>query len=150
MSLYYIVGGVAAALGITLIRGSGGRPETRNKAGNLNRTVRQAESLSTAQRKYPIVSIAHGENACDAVRRIHGIRQHISQIPILPLADCDCTQCNCKYVHHEDRRGPLRERRSFSASTADLQDRRRSAGRRRSDGQRRRAYLYREPQLVRR
>lgn len=50
------------------------------------------------------VSIVAGENACEAVRKLRGVRFLCKEAPLVPLADCDARCCECHYRHFSDRR----------------------------------------------
>jgi hypothetical protein len=70
-------------------------------------------------------SIVHDTRACEAVKAIGGRRflDTEKQLPKLPLPECNAERCNCKYVHHEDRREESEDRRSPNALQAELYDR---------------------------
>ena len=53
---------------------------------------------------YHAVSIIAGQHACEAAKERVGQRFLSREAPRLPLADCECTECRCRYVHHDDRR----------------------------------------------
>jgi hypothetical protein len=50
------------------------------------------------------VSIETGPQACDAAKARAGYRFLSREAPRLPLRDCTCAQCTCRYLHHADRR----------------------------------------------
>ena len=50
------------------------------------------------------VSIITGPKACDAAKGREGYRFLSREAPRLPLKDCTCAECSCRYVHHADRR----------------------------------------------
>lgn len=83
------------------------------------------------------VSIKYGATACDSARELAGQRFLASDAPRLPLRDCVADRCECRFVHHDDRRSG-RDRRSpfrrsagldgtgaFAEEQRDGQDRRR-------------------------
>jgi hypothetical protein len=79
---------------------------------------------------------AHGD-ACSAVTRLRGRRFLATDAPRLPLPDCPLGRCRCSYVHHhdrrvEDRRSPLRAR-AYAMGNLQIENRRKSRGRRRDD-----------------
>ena len=53
-------------------------------------------------------TIAAPASACEAAQACKGKRYLSREAPRLPLADCDTTQCECKYRHFPDRRGSPR------------------------------------------
>jgi hypothetical protein len=88
--------------------------------------------------KFHAVSIVSGEQCCAQVKALQGVRLLSAQAPRLPIVGCTMAQnCQCRYQHHEDRRGPSRRSglRSSVASQWVLTggDRRRAGGRRDSD-----------------
>ena len=57
------------------------------------------------------VAVAPGPNCCVAARKLDGRRFLSRDAPVLPLKDCNRTDCTCRYQHYEDRRrGPRRAR----------------------------------------
>lgn len=54
--------------------------------------------------KYHCVTIHSGKHACEAVKKLQDKRILSSEAPSLPLSACDTEQCQCKYLHHEERR----------------------------------------------
>jgi hypothetical protein len=88
--------------------------------------------------KFHAVSIVSGEQCCAQVKALQGVRLLSAQAPRLPIVGCTMgPNCQCRYQHHEDRRGPSRRSglRSSVSSQWELTggDRRRAGGRRDSD-----------------
>lgn len=75
--------------------------------------VARAGSGSAA---YHAVSIEFSGNACSAAKELEGRRFLSSAAPKLPLADCDVLECNCRFVHHKDRRAGKDRRGPFAPS----------------------------------
>ncbi len=99
------------------VRGSG-RPVEHRRIGN----------------PYHAVSIEAGAKACEAAREVDGKRFLSSAAPMLPLKDCACTTCHCRYVHHSDRRAVRERRVNFANPHAHaMNERRINGGRRISD-----------------
>jgi len=72
------------------------------------------------------------------VKALQGVRLLSAEAPRLPIVGCTMAQnCQCRYQHHEDRRGPSRRSGQRSSSSAQWEltggDRRRAVGRRDSD-----------------
>ena len=74
---------------------------------------------------YHAVSIKPGPRCCQTARSMAGVRFLSREAPRLPLPQCDAAGCECKYVHHEDRRaydrraadgGPIKPGPPFSGS----------------------------------
>jgi len=60
------------------------------------------------------VSLQFASNACDAAKDMQGRRFLSSAAPKIPLIDCDAVECQCKFVHHEDRRANEDRRSPFA------------------------------------
>jgi len=84
---------------------------------------------------YHAVSIEPGPRACMAARNLEGQRFLSTSAPMLPLEGCGGATCQCRYVHHNDRRNNLRDRRvNFANPHAHrMADRRSRQGRRITD-----------------
>jgi hypothetical protein len=81
---------------------------------------------------YHAVSIETGSRACAAAQAIEGQRFLSTAAPMLPLKGCGSTTCQCRYVHHNDRRNNQRDRRvNFANPHAHTRAERRSGGGRR-------------------
>ncbi len=81
---------------------------------------RQDRPSAPKEKQYHCVSIVLAPNACQAIRALEGKRFLSKEAPRLPLAECDCSQCDCKYQHHEDRRVPFSDRRLDYGMSRDL------------------------------
>ncbi len=64
---------------------------------------------------YHAVSVKAGAYACSAANNIAGKRFLASQAPSLPLPDCDAGECECHFVHHNDRRTGKDRRSPFTS-----------------------------------
>ena len=117
--------------------------KSQGQSGRVGSAAQKAGKTAVAPRNpWRATSIAHDARACDAVKAI-GRRRFLDtekQLPKLPLPDCNAERCNCKYVHHEDRRDESEDRRSPNALHAELYDRsgqvnrrERKRGRRKTD-----------------
>jgi hypothetical protein len=97
---------------------SSGRPVEHRRIGN----------------PYHAVSIEAGPKCCAAARDIDGKRFLSSAAPMLPLKECTAKICQCRYVHHNDRRS-VRDRRVQFPNPHAFQtgDRRKGGGRRIND-----------------
>ncbi len=65
---------------------------------------------------YHAVSI---EGQCSSVRALKERRFLVRRAPSLPLPGCNRSSCQCKYIHHEDRRGIDTDRRSVSTTRSE-------------------------------
>jgi hypothetical protein len=115
----------------------GGRASTP-----VTRQFKNSQHIHVAN-PWHAVSIVSAQPKCPICGRHKGIRYLASEAPVLPLRECPTPKlCNTVYKHYEDRRaGPRRseERRAFqpmniAVSRSVRDDRRRSQGRRRTDG----------------
>ena len=135
MSTYLILFAIAlliVAMILTLFRYSG-RGERRPTP--LPATRRGATSVRQRTR-WRAVKVAPGLIACGAVEKLSGRVFLASESPHLPLGDCSQANCQCRYVHLDDRRSGGDRRidlGSFGAYLPQNQsDRRRVADRRAS------------------
>ena len=105
----------------------------KKQAGRVGTTPAPEKSA------FRCTSIKAAGNACDEAKKLKGKRYLHSEVPSLPLAACDVARCDCRYVHHVDRRtGILDHRRNRVSedelpSDSDLEDQRSGRGRRASD-----------------
>ena len=67
------------------------------------RAVAPQRPLAQSSR-FHAVSVACGKSACSAARAMGNTRILSSESPLLPLPDCDAAVCDCRFVHHNDRR----------------------------------------------
>ena len=89
-----------------------------------------------ASHPFHAVSIEPLQGGCIAAKSIMEKRFLSEGTPSLPLAKCDATQCQCRYIHHSDRRSGARDRRLGPVEESDesefwsLRNRRSFLGRR--------------------
>jgi len=111
--MMWLVGGAAAlafAAGIVLLlsrRSSAQRAAAQQR--NLRRGSAANDSAVTGRasaRKsvWAAVSVKPGPQACDGAKDASNVRYLESAAPLLPLSDCDCSNCQCTFEHHADRR----------------------------------------------
>jgi hypothetical protein len=83
---------------------------------------------------YHAVSIEAGLKACPEARRIEGRRFLATSAPMLPLAGCTLSTCQCRYQHYQDRR-TNRDRRVLphNPHAHKMNERRTGVGRRIND-----------------
>jgi hypothetical protein len=127
---------VIACIGLAMMLS---RPARAGKSMSRARVASAGASEDRSAHPYRAVSILSGDCACDAVRELGTERFLTADAPLLPLADCNQSQCACKYRHFKDRRAHLGDRRrslsvnsGFFAKPGDS-DRRSRPGRRASD-----------------
>ncbi len=101
-----------------------GGPRASSESANLDGSGR-----------FHALSIRFGAGACEQSRQLHGQRFLAGNVPELPLADCNVDNCQCRFVHHgdrrqgDDRRSPFQGGFGGSAPRRD-DDRRHSSDRR--------------------
>lgn len=103
------------------------------------RSIKFARPMSaTAQNPYPAVSVRCASQ-CDAQLAVKGQRFLCNEAPSLPLSGCTASHCDCRYVHHVDRRSGNLDRRQLLQSaqgtgvSSAAEDQRHGRGRRASD-----------------
>ena len=69
---------------------------------------------SPAGSEFHAVSLKVTGNACNAAKAMTGRRFLAAAAPKLPLPECDVLECNCRFVHHKDRRSGKDRRSPFS------------------------------------
>lgn len=76
----------------------------------------QAKTTAPANKSdsaYHAVSIKLSGRACTAAQDMTGRRFLSTAAPKLPLPGCDVLDCNCRFVHHKDRRAGADRRSPF-------------------------------------
>ncbi|MGI9204658.1 MAG: hypothetical protein ACR2Q3_11645 [Woeseiaceae bacterium] len=83
----------------------GGYVILRNRRARENVRPDQLKGSSqTPDSAFHAVSLQFAGNACDAAKSMRGRRFLSGAAPRIPLLDCDAVECQCKFVHHKDRR----------------------------------------------
>ena len=85
----------------------------REKADDKPALASDSNSTTAA---FHAVSIKLSGNACDAAQAMSGRRFLSTAAPKLPLPECDVLECNCRFVHHKDRRSGKDRRSPFGPS----------------------------------
>jgi hypothetical protein len=112
---------------------------TFGKANTRRLDKADRRSSVGADNPFHAVSVHPSAISCLAAETIKGQRFLSEQAPALPLEACTVTSCNCRYVHHVDRRRGNGDRRGVSPAEegflgfAGSLDRRGDKGRRASD-----------------
>ena len=89
--------------------------------------IRIRKSSGTDQTKTPVkehkgdavyhaVSIKLSGHTCKAAEDMVGRRFLSTAAPKLPLPGCDVLDCNCRFIHHKDRRAGKDRRSPFAPS----------------------------------
>jgi hypothetical protein len=87
---------------------------------------------------YHTVSIKPGAYACSEASDIAGQRFLATEAPEIPLPGCTSSNCECRFVHHNDRRSGKDRRSPFTsggiaATTGRFREERRKGSERRDD-----------------
>jgi len=88
----------------------------RVRKGARDESPRPSTSIGATTSAHHAVSINFSSNACKAARELAGRRFLAAAAPKLPLADCNVLECNCRFIHHKDRRLGKDRRSSFAPS----------------------------------
>ena len=67
------------------------------------------------QSDYHAVSIKPGSYACNEANEIAGERFLADEAPEIPLPGCTSSNCECHFVHHNDRRSGADRRSPFTS-----------------------------------
>ena len=67
-------------------------------------SVKQQQKNTSQSTKFHAVSLQSMVHACKAAKDMEDKRFLSNTAPRLPLAECDALECNCKYIHYQDRR----------------------------------------------
>jgi len=100
-------------------------------------TAHRAGPPPARSNRYHAVSVQCGPACAATSLTLEGRRFLSAEAPVLPQPTCSPSNCQCHYVHHDDRRAGF-DRREYdvwdSMLTAErLVERRRNRGRRASD-----------------
>jgi len=94
-----IIGVIVVIIGLFLILRSRRAQAPNAKQPVVRRPVNVKETA-----KFHAVSIVCPETACDAAKALADTRILSSEVPLLPLPECDANDCDCRFIHHSDRR----------------------------------------------
>ena len=78
-------------------------------AGKRSTQKTTTEKCDSEKSKYRSVEVnINHTGCCEAVQAIAGKRFLSNEVPMLPLIDCDASDCNCSYKLFHDRRADIR------------------------------------------
>jgi hypothetical protein len=80
-----------------------------------DRQDRRISSVSRGSGAYHAVSIKPGAYACSQANEMAGQRFLATEAPEIPLPDCQSSNCECHFVHHNDRRAGKDRRSPFTS-----------------------------------
>jgi hypothetical protein len=89
------------AIGVVILWVARNRQPESAKATQLSRT---GVLKMTDTSKFHAVSIKFSSAACEAAKALDGRRILSNQSPTIPLPECDVADCDCRFVHYQDRR----------------------------------------------
>lgn len=90
----------------------------RSKGSAATEQARLERRQSDAHGEFHAVSIKFDADACLYAKALQGRRYLASEAPDLPLKNCDAADCNCRFVHHTDRRSGKDRRSPFGSGGA--------------------------------
>ena len=97
------------------------RHSKEEKAKRL-REERLSAQAANEEHPYQSVSLCSLGCGCPEVEALAQRRFLTGETPPLPLAQCSAKSCNCKYVHHQDRRYDGHGRSVAIAADASLEE----------------------------
>lgn len=136
MKILLVLAAVAVAIVVFRFLRSSSTPVAKTSSA-----PKRVKAASTAPRAnaFHAVSVRSGPEACEQVLALGDKRFLPAEMPRFPLADCTSSNCQCKFVHYDDRRGPDSDKRAPTALRSELYtasgrpERRASGGRRKTD-----------------
>ncbi|MCG9711545.1 hypothetical protein L1D29_01755 [Shewanella insulae] len=96
-------------------------PQTDLTAKAISEELPQAPTHNHhTSHPYHCVEIVNDDGLCGSAMKLKGKRFLSKDAPTLPLPGCSEGECNCRYMHHEDRRGQTEDRRIDFGVTSEL------------------------------
>ena len=139
---------IVALTGAVLVFWSGNKTKRNVKNKKKSKGAERRSNTAVERKKvketptpYRATLVTSKDGACDAAKAIAGTMFLDSEgvTPGLPLSDCDVSQCECRYVHRDDRRDSDDDDRRLPAVRTELYDRTGNINRRQSSRGRRRS-----------
>ncbi|MEX2258404.1 MAG: hypothetical protein WD672_06825 [Woeseia sp.] len=102
----------------------------RQQSSTQSNPPRLSAPLADGSGRFHAVSIRFGASPCNKARHLHGQRFLSEAAPRLPMDGCDAANCDCRFVHHadrragDDRRSPFQ--RGFGGSALRVEQNRRA------------------------
>jgi hypothetical protein len=141
---FVVIGALCAFASIWLLTRSPVGPQkktTARKAAQQRTALRHKKGQEVARHRNPYqsVSIKRTGGACAAAQALGNKRFLVAEAPVTPLPNCTAAHCQCKYIHHEQRRVEDSDRREIFQTRSGLYnqvegvERRKARGRRKAD-----------------
>lgn len=137
MKILLILAAVVLAVVVFRVLRSTSKPA--GKTASAAKRVKSVNRVTAGSNAYHAVSVTCGPGACKQALALEDKRFLPAEMPQFPLPDCTSSKCQCKFVHHEDRRDPDSDKRAPTALRSELYtasgrpERRAVGGRRKSD-----------------
>lgn len=137
MKILLILAAVVLAIVVFRFLRSSSKPA--GKAASTSKRVKSAKAVTASSNAYHAVSVTCGPQACKQALALGEKRFLPAEMPQFPLADCTSSNCQCKFVHYDDRRDSEGDKRAPTALRSELYtasgrpERRGTGGRRKTD-----------------
>jgi hypothetical protein len=131
----------AMVIAIVLFRFLRSSSKATGKGSSAPKRVNSDKTATPSSNAYHAVSIKCGPQPCEQVLAMDGKRFLPAEVSQFPLADCTSSNCQCKFVHYDDRRDADSDKRAPTALRSELYtssgrpERRDTGGRRKSDNE---------------
>ena len=129
----------AVVLAVVVFRFLRSTSKPAGKGSSAAKRVKSAKAVTTSANAYHAVSVTCGPRACKQALELSDKRFFPAEMPQFPLPDCTSGNCQCKFVHYDDRRDSEGDKRAPTALRSELYtasgrpERRGTGGRRKTD-----------------
>ncbi len=89
------------------------------RTSSRNNRQRERRRIFCENEPFHAVSIEPLQSSCKAAKSVKYQRFLSEETPALPLAKCDAAECECRYIHHSDRRSAALDRRLGPVEESD-------------------------------
>lgn len=87
----------------------------RHQSPAQSEASRPSPPFADGSERFHAVSIRFGANPCSKAKRLHAQRFLSEAAPRLPMDGCDAANCDCRFIHHADRRAGDDRRSPFQS-----------------------------------